>query len=306
MRIEYLECFQAIEKYKSFSKAADSLYITQSALSKKIKALESILGEELFIRNGNTKVEISSFGRYISNRIQNLMEDYEILIAESENYRKRYPKKLRIGTFLNVAHSGLIAAITNFEKERDNFYVETLEKEHSKLKQAMNMDQIDICFGYSEFLGEIDGFEQIPIFQDKVLLITSDSFKKSRGWGECLRLESLRDISFCFPREDLELFTYFVGICRNAGFIPQLTNSDVRLGTIRQYISAGMRCTLQLESISRSKFYDKQFVFIELEDAPNLSMTMYKTKKRKKKSMDDFVDYLLNSEWCNHNVKTFG
>ena len=46
MKFEYLLCFQAVAKHKSFSRAADSLFISQSSLSKKIMALEEALGGE--------------------------------------------------------------------------------------------------------------------------------------------------------------------------------------------------------------------------------------------------------------------
>ena len=37
---EQLEFFMLIEKYKSFSRAAEENYLSQSTISKKIKALE--------------------------------------------------------------------------------------------------------------------------------------------------------------------------------------------------------------------------------------------------------------------------
>ena len=58
MKFEYLLCFQAVAKHKSFSRAADSLFISQSSLSKKIMSLEEILGGELFIRKGNNAVAL--------------------------------------------------------------------------------------------------------------------------------------------------------------------------------------------------------------------------------------------------------
>lgn len=49
MTIEQLQYFMAIVKYKNFSTAAEECYISQSSLSKQIKALEQELGGiELF------------------------------------------------------------------------------------------------------------------------------------------------------------------------------------------------------------------------------------------------------------------
>ena len=48
MNFQELDYVLAIDKYKSYSKAAEKLFITQSALNKYIKNLESQLNVKLF------------------------------------------------------------------------------------------------------------------------------------------------------------------------------------------------------------------------------------------------------------------
>ena len=292
MKFEYLLCFQAVAKHKSFSRAADSLFISQSSLSKKIMALEETLGGELFIRKGNNAVSLSPFGEYVSNYINNITEDYDILLSAADNYRLNHQRKMIIATFLNIAHSGLLKPITSFEVAEENFYIETLEKDHSALKQALSMRQAEICFGYKELIGEIPNYQITPLFTDPLLLITNKEFAELNGWGNSINLNELKNVRFCFPREDMELFTFLINACKSCGFMPQLTNSDVRLGTIRHYISLGMRCTLQFESISRSKFYTDKFTFINLENPPKLTMAMYSDNTRPRRIRDAFVQHI--------------
>lgn len=294
MKTELFFCFRAVSKYKSFSKAADKLFISQSSLSKKIKSLEDELGGILFIRKSNSSVTLSPFGEYISNYINNLLEDYDILLAAADNYKLNRQKKLTVATFLNIAHSGILAPLTAFESEQQDFYIETLEKDHSVLKQELAMRQVDMCFGYSEFIGEMPDYTIIPLISDPLILITTKEYAAQRNWGDRINLSDAKNARFCFPREDMELFTFLIDTCKSSGFIPQLTHSDVRLGTIRQYISAGMRCTLQLESISRSKFYSDQFEFIQLENAPHLSLSLYVEAAHERKSKRSFVEYMLD------------
>ncbi len=298
MKIDYLVCFQAVAKHKSFTNAADALYISQSSLSKKIQALEELLGGELFIRKSNTSVQLSPFGEYASNYINNILEDYDILLSATENYRLNHFRKMNIATFLNVAHSGLLKPLTSFEAGEDNFYIETMEKDHSTLKQELLMRQAEVCFCYEELIGEIHDYKITELYKDPLILITSQQYADKMGWGSKINLSEAKNAQFCFPREDLEVFTFLINTCRSCGFMPQLTNSDVRLGTIREYISAGMRCTLQFESISHSKFYDKiyndKFIFIELENSPKLTMAMYSDSSRPRRIRDLFVNYIAD------------
>ena len=53
MDIVALESFVTVYNYKNFTKAADKLYISQPALSRRMKALEEELGITLFKRRGD-------------------------------------------------------------------------------------------------------------------------------------------------------------------------------------------------------------------------------------------------------------
>lgn len=298
MKIDYLVCFQAVAKYKSFTKAADALFISQSSLSKKIQSLEELLSGELFLRKSNTSVLLSPFGEYMSNYINNILEDYDLLLSAGENYRLNHYRKMNIATFLNVAHSGLLKPLTSFESGEENFFIETMEKDHSTLKQELVMRQAEVCFCYKELIGDIRDYKITDLYRDPLILITSKEYAQKMGWETSISLADAKNAQFCFPREDMELFGFLINACKSYGFIPQLTNSDVRLGTIREYISAGMRCTLQFESISRSKFYDKvyndKFVFIELENGPALTLSMYSDSTRPRRIRDAFVNYIAD------------
>lgn len=299
MKIERLLCFQAVSQFRSFSKAADNLYISQSSLSKNIKALEDELGGALFIRKSNNVVTLSPFGEFISNEINNIIEDYHILISAADSYKINHSKKLTIATFLNIAHSGILRPLTEFEANQDNFYIETIEKEHSMLRMELAMHHVDVCFGYRELIGDAQDYTIFPLFQDPLILVTTKEQAAARGWKGSLNLADLSTVPFCFPREDLELFTFLNNVCWANGFKPQLTHSNVRLGTIRQYISVGLRCTLQFDSISHSKFYDRQFEFFELKNAPFLTFSMYVENQHAKQMKTKLVDYIL--KWCDDN-----
>ena len=51
MELFSLRCFVTLAQYLKFSEAADSLFLSQSAFSKQIQALETDLGVKLFERN---------------------------------------------------------------------------------------------------------------------------------------------------------------------------------------------------------------------------------------------------------------
>ena len=66
MDFHHLKYFTEVAHRKSFSKAARHLHISQSAISRTIKALEDELGVVLFLRNAKA-VELTDAGAIFLN-----------------------------------------------------------------------------------------------------------------------------------------------------------------------------------------------------------------------------------------------
>ena len=62
MDIDQLKTFLEVSRQKSFSRAAEKLYITQPSISAQIRALETYLGHRLFERGGG-KVTLTAADR---------------------------------------------------------------------------------------------------------------------------------------------------------------------------------------------------------------------------------------------------
>ncbi|MDR2016649.1 MAG: LysR family transcriptional regulator [Burkholderiales bacterium] len=69
-----LAAFLAVTEHGSFSRAAEQLHLTQSAISKRISTLENLLGVTLFDRLSRTVV-LTEAGRVLLPRAQQLLRD---------------------------------------------------------------------------------------------------------------------------------------------------------------------------------------------------------------------------------------
>ena len=88
MELNYLREFVALAQSCQFLETADELFMSQSSLSKHIKAIEKELGHELLNRS-TRRVELSEFGRAFlpyATQIASLQKDYtEHLLRHSDN-----------------------------------------------------------------------------------------------------------------------------------------------------------------------------------------------------------------------------
>lgn len=85
MNPELLQTFLKIVKYKQISQAADSLYITQAAVSNRLNRLESQLGVKLVNRvKGQANVTLTKYGR----RLVPIANEWMELVQETANLKE--------------------------------------------------------------------------------------------------------------------------------------------------------------------------------------------------------------------------
>ena len=79
VELKQLKQLISFKKYRTLSKAAENLYISQPALSRSIQKLEKTLGVELFDRKKN-KMELNENGKTViqyAEKILNLVDEME-------------------------------------------------------------------------------------------------------------------------------------------------------------------------------------------------------------------------------------
>jgi DNA-binding transcriptional LysR family regulator len=74
--ISLLKTFLEVAKTRHFGRAADNLFVTQSAVSARIKLLEEMLGVELFSRKRND-IQLTPAGNRLHQHAENLIKGWE-------------------------------------------------------------------------------------------------------------------------------------------------------------------------------------------------------------------------------------
>ena len=115
-----LIAFEAIARYKNFSKAADELSVTQSAISHRIQQLEARLGTTLFHRQ-TSQTELTEAGEVFLPKVQEILSALENAISVLQ---AKAVKRVRLAFLLClVAGAGfepttLVMSIFSFSDHR--------------------------------------------------------------------------------------------------------------------------------------------------------------------------------------------
>ena len=92
-----LDTFQAVADTSSFTKAADQLYISHTAVIKQINGLESRLGVKLF-RRSNHGVLLTAAGLCLYTKTQEIINFSRQAVQEIQAAHFASPKIIRVGT----------------------------------------------------------------------------------------------------------------------------------------------------------------------------------------------------------------
>ncbi len=139
---------------RSMTKAAESLYMTQSALTKRIKSIEEEWGIEI-VKRSSKGVSFTDDGRYLVTRA-NIMLDFLNEISEHYIEKKQTKELLKIGVPNSFARLHMPRLLSQYVKEYDHLHIKMISNSSDKILQKLVDGSVDmgIICGDFPFLGE--------------------------------------------------------------------------------------------------------------------------------------------------------
>ncbi len=119
MDINTLKAFVAVADTSSFSLAAERIYLTQPAVSKRIASLEAELGVKLFDRIGKTTI-LNEAGRKLLPRANNMLQEMEDIQRSISNLSGDVGGILKMGTSHHIGLHRLPPLLRRFRQDHPN------------------------------------------------------------------------------------------------------------------------------------------------------------------------------------------
>lgn len=138
-----LKYFQSVVRLISFSEAAEENYISQSAISQQIQALERELGFKLFERR-NRSFTLTPAGKYFYRKSLVLTADYECMCRGATKIVKGDDLSLRIGYLRCYSGSEFHRALDEFSARYPDVSVAVEYGNHEELYDMLRTGRVDI------------------------------------------------------------------------------------------------------------------------------------------------------------------
>lgn len=246
MDIRHLQYFLEVARLRSFTKAAEALYITQPTISKTIRNMEDEWGVTLFHRQGK-RTELTDAGRIMYQQAQQMVESFQRVSDELEDLMNLKRGHLRIGLPPMIGSSFFPEVIGQFHHKYPQITIQLVEDGAKKVEADVESGQTDIGVAVLPVNEEV--FHYYSFVEENLLLLLHPSHRFARR--ESVSLSELSGESFVLFREDFTLHDRIIRECVSAGFEPRVVYESSQWDLISGMVAANLGIALLPETICR-------------------------------------------------------
>ncbi|WP_395698822.1 LysR family transcriptional regulator [Aquabacterium sp.] len=187
LSLDGLRAFEAVARRLSFSAAAEELYLTQSAVSRQIKALEEELGATLFNR-GTRRVELTAAGVALLQSVAPALERIDRTVRQLRIARGR--QHVNVSTFASFATLWLMPRLARFQQQHPDIDIRL-----SATDKLIEMDdpEVDLLLRY-DFRHNVPAHAE-PMFGELLSPMTSPWLVAQAQSGAAPPLRQAADLS---------------------------------------------------------------------------------------------------------------
>jgi LysR family carnitine catabolism transcriptional activator len=164
--------FLLVAQHRSFSRAAEALYITPSGLSVLIRELESQLGFRLFNRT-TRHVGLTTHGSELLGVVRQGLEELDATVSRVGRMAADAGMSLSVGAPPLIAANVLPEAIKEFRTHRPDIRIQVFDVRGDALTQMVEAGELDMSLG--AFFQPASGIRRTPLFRFSLMVIRPDN-----------------------------------------------------------------------------------------------------------------------------------
>lgn len=230
-----LNAFLAVVEEGSIGRAAERLSVTQPALSRIVKRLESDVGEPLFERHSGG-MRITAFGKALFPHARLLQQEEILARTEMNQMRGLATGTLRLGVTAGASASFLQKTLASFLEQWPGIAVEVFEGVWDQLADALGNYRVDLVLAPKSpanihFAVAKNCHWNEPMW----LIVGSDHPLRTK---ESVRLEDLVEQRWCFVPNSTEPFKLLLSLYEKRGIAPpRMAVSSISISLLKSLVA---------------------------------------------------------------------
>jgi DNA-binding transcriptional LysR family regulator len=147
MELRQLRYFVAVAEDGNISRAAKRIFLTQPALSRQIKALESEIGQCLLERQAHS-IRLTPVGEALLHEARELLQHAELMIERVRASGRGV--RLRVGYAPSLAAGILSMTVANFTQTHPGARVELFDLSTTEMLAGLEGEKLDVALSVGE------------------------------------------------------------------------------------------------------------------------------------------------------------
>ena len=254
-----LRAFLALSRTGSFTLAAKELFLSQSAVSHSMKALETDVGCRLFDRLGK-KVLLTQAGEALLQHTEKILQEMATARAALEEFGKWGVGRLRLGTSPTACQYILPAVLREFKDSFPKCRIAIEPGDTLEAMEAIRSHRIDLAITLEPRNEEQVDFH--PLFTDELNFLVAPTHAWARE-GQVLRQE--------IPKQSYVLYNKnsytFRAVQEYFHEQDMVLNTVIELGSmeaIKELVKLGLGVGILATWIAQKELQDKSLVCLPL------------------------------------------
>ncbi|MEC1540376.1 LysR family transcriptional regulator [Bacillus subtilis] len=235
MEWEQLEYFQTLARIQHVTKAAETLSITQPALSRSIVRLENHLGVPLFDRQGRS-IKLNKYGEIFLKRVDSMIREYTEGKEEIQSLLKPDQGEVSLG-FLHTLGTTIVPNLIGaFKNQYPNVHFQLNQSHSNQLLDKLKSGELDLCL-LASFPVESNIMWK-PLWKEELFLFLPKNHVLATR--EDITLNEIANEPFVLMKEGFALRVTIDHIFEQVNITPNIVFEGEEAATIAGFVAAGL------------------------------------------------------------------
>jgi DNA-binding transcriptional LysR family regulator len=267
MDIRQLRYFITVAEHLNFTKAANQLYVAQSAISHQIADLEEQLGVKLFIRNKRS-VQLTPAGSVFLKEAIEIVEKTTGAIEKAKQTDAGIIGSLSIGFLTVHVRSFLPEVIKQFRELYPKIELHLNHFPSKMLKESLEEGELDLAFTLPAGLHRIEEIETLTVAREPYCIVMHKNHPLSSK--KKIKLSDLASEPFIIHNRQASpvgSYDFIVHLCEQSGFTPRIVNQPRFVDTVPILVESEMGISILPKSFEA--YSSSSLRFVEMEGVKN-------------------------------------
>ncbi|MFE5704564.1 transcriptional regulator CynR [Rhodococcus koreensis] len=247
MELRHIRYLLAVADHGNFTRAAESLHVSQPTLSQQVRQLERVLGVQLLDRSGRT-VRLTEAGKAYAHHARLALRDLDAGEHAVQDVQDLSRGHLRVAMTPTLTAYLIGPLVHQFHAAHPGVTVTVVDTTQDRIEADLVADHIDLGFAFTGT--HAAGIEHTALFTENLSLVVGSAHPLA-GQPEPLPIRELARYPLALLSRDFATRTHIDRYFDRCDVAPSIRVEANSIGALVEFVRRGRLATILPDAITR-------------------------------------------------------